>query len=108
MPPDFAAFLDHLRSGLSEEDAAALVGLLPDELDGWLAGVPDAKRQVLRAQAEFRARMTRVLVEAAEVNRSVTAAKHYLTRPARERQLKLDFTPADNVTVTLDLPPNER
>lgn len=104
--PDFPTFLDHLRAGLAEDDAAALVDVLPEDLDAWLATVPDARRQMAKAQAEFRLRMTRVLVDCAEVTRSVTAARHFLQRPVRSKQLELDF--AGKATVVLDLPDNGR
>lgn len=105
--PDFAEFLEYLSQGASIEDAAALVGVLPPELDAWLDQVPDARRQVARAEAKFRLTMTAVVVECAQVRRSVQAARHFLARPARSNQLTLNFanTPAK---VELDLPDNGR
>jgi len=103
---DFEAFLQHVRDGATVDDAAALCDVLPDELDAEMAREPDARRRLARAEAEFRARMTRVLRDAAEVNRAVTAARHFLTRAPRDTQLRLDF--AGPAVVRLTMPDNGR
>lgn len=84
-----------------------MVGVLPPELDAWLDQVPEGRRQIARAEARFRLMMTAVVVEGAQVRRSVQAARHFLARPARSNQLTLQFGSLPT-KVAVDLPSNGR
>lgn len=108
MSQEFLHFLELIEQGLSVEDAAVLAdSILPEEVDAWLDQIPEGRRQLARSEAKFRARMHKVLIDAAEIRTSVTAAKHYLTRKTDNRdQMKLDFT--GTATVTMDMPDNGR
>ena len=106
MTLDFPAFLDLLREGVLQEDAAALLDVLPNELPALLAEVPDAERKIAKAEAEFRRSMTRVLVDVAQVRQSVTAARALLARKDAGKQMTLSFNPGEGFS--LDMPGNGR
>lgn len=102
--PDFAQFLEYIDQGADAQDAAALVGVMPEEFEAWLDEEPTRRRLLATAEAKFRLKMIRVLTDAAEVKRSVGAASHFLKRKTPERaQMSLDFSAG---RLTLDMPDN--
>jgi hypothetical protein len=98
---DLEALLNDLRAGLVLEDAAALQGVEAEEIEN----DPEVRKQVRKAEAEFAQRMTRILVDVAEVRQDVKSATFLLKRPKRNRdQMTLRF---EGSTV-LELPSNGR
>lgn len=102
-------FLDNVRAGLEPLDAAALEGVLPDGLDTYLDKTKKRRKQLAKAEAEFRKEMTQIVSEAAAVKRDAKSAQWLLKRkvpPERAPQLSLQFDgPAK---LTLDMPDNGR
>lgn len=101
--------LKSVREGLEIEDAFARLGILPDEIDPYLDQKPHRRRQILRAEAEFRAKMTEIVSESATVRRDSKSAQWLLKRKVKERnQMTLKFEGPTAATLTLDLPTNGR
>lgn len=110
MDTDFRKFLEHVENGLSAEDSAALTcGVLPAEFEGWLETFENGRRELVKAEAKFRLRMTTVMVDAAEIKRSVTAAAHFLKRKEPNRaQMSIDFSGSGPAKLVLEMPDNGR
>lgn len=101
-------FLERVRAGAEVEDAAALEGILPGEIDSYLDRTPTRRRALAAAEAAFRVDMTRVLSDAAQVKQSISAAQALLKRKLPNRnQLRLDFERGP-IAITLDMPDNTR
>lgn len=101
--------LEGVRSGLEVGDACALVGVLPDEIDGYLDASPRRRRELARVEAEFRREMVGVVVEAVQIKRDSKSAQWLLKRKLPDRnQMQLKFEGQAPVTLTLDMPDNGR
>lgn len=91
------------------EDAFALEDILPEEIDTYLDEASTRRRQLRKAEAEFKQSLTAVLVEAIEIRKDTKSAQFFLKRATKDRnQLSLRFEGSAPATLTLEMPDNGR